>query len=159
MVNRLIKNPKTNSLFLLGPRGAGKSTWIKSHYLEGTHRNFYINLLNPKVEDHYRRNPESLSQEIQNKKYQWVIIDEIQKLPHLLDVVHDLIESMDQKFIMTGSSARKLKRGAANMLAGRAFVNYLFPFTAKEMGEKFDLDFSLQWGLLPKITHLSNEED
>lgn len=159
MVNRLVKVSKSNSYFILGPRGTGKSTWIKRNFLKDGHRNFYINLLKPKEEDHYRRNPESLSFEIQNQQFEWVIIDEVQKLPNLLDIVQDLIEERGQKFILTGSSARKLKRGAANLLAGRAFVYYLFPFTAMELKEQFDLDFCLNWGLLPKMIHLNNDED
>lgn len=159
MVNRVVKVSKSNSFFLLGPRGSGKSTWLKSIYFGGNHKNFYVNLLKPKVEDHYRRSPDSLRNEIQNQNFEWVVIDEIQKVPTLLDVVHDLIETTGQKFILTGSSARKLKRGAANLLAGRAFVYYLFPFTAWELRESFDLDFCLNWGSLPKMSHLTNDED
>lgn len=159
MVNRLIKASKSNSFFILGPRGSGKSTWLKKIYLQQGHKNFYINLLQPKVEDHYRRTPESLKSEILDRDYEWVVIDEVQKLPQLLDVVQDLIEETGQKFILTGSSARKLKRGAANLLAGRAFVYYFFPFTAWELEEKFDLDLCLNWGLLPKMLHLNEDED
>lgn len=144
---------------MLGPRGSGKSTWLKSHYLSENHHNLYINLLKPKLEDHYRRNPEALKTEIQDQNFEWVIIDEVQKVPNLLDVVHDLIEETGQKFILTGSSARKLKRGAANMLAGRAFVYHLYPFSAHELGNSFDLNSALNWGLLPKLIHLTNRED
>lgn len=159
MVNRLIKASKSNSFFILGPRGSGKSTWIKKTHLQQGHNNFYINLLQPKVEDYYRRTPESLKSEILDKNFDWVIIDEVQKLPQLLDVVQDMIEETGQKFILTGSSARKLKRGAANLLAGRAFIYYFFPFTAWELKEKFDLDACLNWGLLPKMFHLNEDED
>ncbi len=124
-----------------------------------SNHNFYINLLKPKLEDHYRRNPESLKNEIQGQNFEWVIIDEVQKVPALLDVVHDLIEETGQKFILTGSSARKLKRGAANMLAGRAFVYHLYPFSAHELGSAFDLSSALNWGLLPKLIHLTKTED
>lgn len=159
MVNRLINPTKSNSFFILGPRGSGKSTWVKSIYLYPGHNNYYVNLLQPKSEDHYRRNPEMLKNEILDKNYDWVIIDEVQKLPQLLDIVQDLIEEKGQKFVLTGSSARKLKRGAANLLAGRAFVYYFSPFTAWELDDKFDLDFSLNWGLLPKLLHLTEDSD
>ena len=86
-----------------------------------------------------------------NPDFQWIVIDEVQKVPELLDVVHHLIESTSIRFALTGSSARKLKRGGANLLAGRAFVYYLFPLTAIEVGTTFSLDFALQWGTLPKI--------
>jgi uncharacterized protein len=80
-----------------------------------------------------------------------VIIDEIQKIPKLLDQVHLLIESCSVRFVMTGSSARKLKRGAGNLLAGRAFVYELDPLTSLELGSMFSLQESLELGLLPKL--------
>ncbi|MCM2281718.1 MAG: ATP-binding protein [Bdellovibrionaceae bacterium] len=120
----------------------------------------YIDLLKPAVEDTYRVDPEELARQVSGKKrYKWVVIDEVQKLPKLLDVVHNLIEENDQKFILSGSSARKLKRGAANLLAGRAFVYHLHPFTSVELGDSFDLDCALQWGLLPKVWNLQEQED
>jgi predicted AAA+ superfamily ATPase len=81
----------------------------------------------------------------------WVIIDEIQKLPNLLDIVHHAIEKFNTKFALTGSSARKLRRGQANLLAGRAFVYHLFPFTYRELGSAFSLEGALNYGTLPKI--------
>jgi predicted AAA+ superfamily ATPase len=89
----------------------------------------------------------------------WVIIDEVQKLPILLDLVHQQIESSRFQFALTGSSARKLKRGAANLLAGRAFIYHLFPLTASEIGDKFSLSDSLSWGTLPRIFALESEEE
>ena len=81
-------------------------------------------------------------------KPRWIVIDEIQKTPKLLDIVHQLIETTDFKFVLTGSSARKLKRGAANLLAGRAFHYEMFPLTHRELGEDFDLQNALEWKLL-----------
>jgi predicted AAA+ superfamily ATPase len=159
MIVRILKHSKSNSFFIFGPRGSGKSTWLKKQFLFVGHNNLYINLLQPKTEDRYYRNPESLSEEIRAHKYDWIIIDEIQKLPRLLDIVHDTIEEHGQNFILTGSSARKLKRGAANLLAGRAFVYYLFPFNSLELKEEFNLETALNWGLLPKIYHLDSIED
>ena len=96
---------------------------------------FYIDLLDPETEDKYRRHPSALRQEVlAKKKLKWVIVDEIQKLPILLDNVHYLIENTKTRFVLSGSSARKLKRGGANLLAGRAFMFYLYPFTFKESG-------------------------
>lgn len=87
------------------------------------------------------------------------MIDEIQKVPKLLDVVHQQIESSRFKFALLGSSARKLKRGGANLLAGRAFVNHLYPLTARELGAQFSLEAALAWGTLPRLFAFENEAD
>ncbi len=161
MVNRLLKLSKSQSILLLGPRGSGKSTLIKALLKEHT-RVFLIDLLRPSIEDKYRLNPDALIEEASKNKYEWVIIDEVQKLPKLLDAVHYLIENNKQKFILCGSSARKLKRGSANLLAGRAFVNYLHPLTSLEMinaGINFDLKTALSFGMLPKLLEFSSDED
>ncbi len=89
--------------------------------------------------------------ELKLKKNSWIIIDEIQKIPALLDIVHDLIERKGLLFALTGSSGRKLKRGSANLLAGRAINYSLFPLTATELGKKFNLLSALQWGTLPTL--------
>jgi predicted AAA+ superfamily ATPase len=90
---------------------------------------------------------------------EWVYIDEIQKVPQLLDTVHRLIEERKIKFAMTGSSARRLKAGAANLLAGRAFVYELFPLTSYELGPSFELMHALSWGTLPKLLQLQSIQD
>jgi uncharacterized protein len=92
-------------------------------------------------------------------KKPWVIIDEVQKAPALLDLVHKLIEEKAFRFALTGSSARKLKRGAANLLAGRAFVYHLFPLTTRELGDAFILDDALQYGTLPAIYSFESPTD
>ena len=119
MVNRLAKLSRSNSFFIFGPRGSGKSTLIQQRYAK---QSFYIDLLDPMVEDQYRIQPNSLKQTLVHHQphLKWVIIDEVQKLPRLLDIVHHLTENTKLKFILSGSSARKLKRGGANLLAGRA---------------------------------------
>lgn len=157
MVHRIIKPSKSQSFFIFGARGSGKSTYLKKQFSDLFH---YINLLEDKWESRYASKPDLLKNDLLaiRPKPQWVVIDEVQKVPKLLDTVHDLIESDNFKFILTGSSARKLKRGAANLLAGRAFNYEMFPFTHVELQEKFDLDFVLQWGALPKVFSL-NEED
>ncbi|MFO1518940.1 MAG: AAA family ATPase [bacterium] len=159
MLNRSIKLLKSNSLFLFGPRGTGKSFLLKQQF-EGL-RTLWIDLLDPLTEDRYARRPDELRSEIlhQKKTWDWVVLDEVQKLPRLLDVVHQLIESHRIRFALTGSSARKLKRGAANLLAGRAFVYHLFPLTYREMEEKFDLNAALRWGGLPRVFLMEEEEE
>lgn len=160
MVIRLINPSQLNSFFVFGARGTGKS-----YYLNSVFKNkqaFFFNLLDDEDFDRLLTDPKILDRLSQEKKYEWIVIDEIQRLPNLLNRVHKLIESSKQKFILTGSSARKLKRGAANLLAGRAFVYYLFPFSYLELGDKFDLDQALHWGTLPKIFDFSdtkNKED
>jgi predicted AAA+ superfamily ATPase len=92
-------------------------------------------------------------------KGDWITIDEVQKIPKLLDIVHKAIEENHIRFALSGSSARKLKRGGANLLAGRAFVFYLFPITHQELGPDFNLESTLQWGTLPKIYQQDNAQD
>lgn len=121
----------------------------------------WFNLLEPQTWDILSRRPDHLADEVrlQQEKISWVIIDEVQKAPRLLDLVHLLIESTPVKFALTGSSARKLKHGSANLLAGRAFVNQLFPLTHLEMKEQFNLLDAMQWGTLPKISSLKSDEE
>ncbi|MBF0491895.1 MAG: ATP-binding protein [Deltaproteobacteria bacterium] len=159
MVNRLIHPLKTNSFFLFGSRGTGKSYFLKDYFKAD--KTLWIDLLNPELEDEYQRKPETLKQQIQaqKKKIDWVIIDEVQKVPKLLNIVHQSIENTSLKFALTGSSARKLKRGSANLLAGRAFVYHLFPLTHWELLKKFDLDAVLNWGALPKMLQFKSEEE
>jgi len=145
---------ESNSFFLFGARGTGKSTLIREILPPAA--TLYIDLLRPTQERKLRDRPEELAEMLShaqqtNPDFKWVVIDEVQKVPELLDVVHHLIESTAIQFALTGSSARKLKRGGANLLAGRAFVYYLFPLTATEVGTLFSLDFALQWGTLPKV--------
>lgn len=120
-----------------------------------------IDLLAPSEEELYSSNPSHLRARVLALSHETkhIIIDEIQKIPKLLDVVHQLIEGTDKVFIMTGSSARKLRHRGANLLAGRAFVYNLYPFTALEIGEDFDLDSALKWGTLPSIIYDTKTEE
>ncbi len=150
---------KTNSFLMFGARGTGKSSLLKE--ILPPNQSLYVDLLKPSQARKLQDRPEELKELIEfakrsNPNLQWVIVDEVQKVPELLDVVHDLIETTSLKFALTGSSARKLKRGGANLLGGRAFVYYLFPLTSVEMGEDFSLDLALQWGTLPKILSFSD---
>lgn len=154
MYNRILNLSQKHSFFLFGMRGSGKSTLLKQR-LSGLNT-VWIDLLLAEEELKYRANPDILKNEIlalikQGKKPERVVIDEVQKIPALLDVVHYLIEEQKIKFALTGSSARKLKRGGANLLAGRAFVFNLFPLSFIELGPDFDLDVFLSWGGLPTL--------
>lgn len=144
----------SHSFFLFGARGTGKSTLIRE--ILPASQLLSIDLLKPTQERKLRERPEELIELIaaaqrQQPDLTWVLIDEVQKVPELLDVVHHLIESTSLRFALTGSSARKLKRGGANLLAGRAFVYHLFPITSGEAGEHFSLESALRWGTLPKV--------
>ena len=148
MYPRFYNYTKSKSFFLFGPRGVGKTTWLKTHFKDA----LYIDLLH---EDTYRlllASPSRLEGMIkEHEKTQWIIIDEVQRCPALLNEVHRLIEDKKWKFILTGSSARKLKRGSANLLAGRALQNYFLPITIWELKNDFKLKHALQYGMLPSV--------
>ena len=157
---RLLQLSHSRNFFLFGARNTGKSTLLRHAFKDS--EALWIDLLDPEREERYARNPSSCKQEILalDASTKYVIIDEIQKLPKLLDMVHQLIESTHLIFIMTGSSARKLKHGGANLLAGRAFVYNLHPFTSLEIGPDFCLDQALNWGTLPAILYkMQKDED
>lgn len=153
----MVKLPKNNSFFLFGARGTGKSTLVKEEFQTRAH---YIDLLLAANEERYSLDPDSLVADVGAlKNVSHVVIDEVQKVPRLLDVVHKLIEETEISFVLTGSSARKLKGGAANLLAGRAFERSLYPFSSLELGKDFDLESALNWGLLPKVCQLESDQD
>lgn len=112
-------------------------------------------------EDRFLNDPQELERQLAqlNKETKWVVIDEIQKVPRLLDIVHRWIEKKRFHFALTGSSARKLKHGSANLLAGRAFVLRLFPFTYSELQEDFQLTEALRFGSLPGLFELSQTKE
>lgn len=137
------------SFFLFGPRGTGKSTWLRN--LKG--QALWIDLLDPETLRLFQARPERLQERIAAQPLVTdVVIDEVQKLPALLDVVHKLVEGdRPLRFILTGSSARKLRRGAANLLAGRLTELHMHPFMAAELGAAFHLQRALEVGLVPLI--------
>jgi len=139
----LTKLLNRKSFFLFGPRGTGKTTLIHNTLPEAT----IIDLLEIRTYRDYLKNPSMISEQNLNPV---VVIDEVQKLPEILDEVHRLIETASLKFLLTGSSARKLKRGGANLLAGRAWWAEMFPLTSREIPE-FDLTTYLNRGGLPAI--------
>lgn len=152
-IPRLLQLPVMRSFFLFGARNTGKSTLLRHTF--GDKTALWIDLLNPDEEERYAREPMTLKQEVLalDEMVKYVIIDEIQKLPKLLDIVHQLIESTDKIFVMTGSSARKLRHGGANLLAGRAFVYNLYPLSALEINGLFQLDEALRFGTLPSVVY------
>lgn len=141
---------------MFGPRGTGKTTWLKQYFQ--VKNCLWIDLLNPLEEERFALKPQLLRELIIKQKPEWVVLDEVQKVPKLLDVVHGEIEKRSALFALTGSSARKLRRGAANMLAGRAFLYHMHPLTHKEHGDGFDLQKSLAWGDLPKLLEYDNDD-
>ena len=159
MKKRLLKLPKKKSFFLFGARNTGKSTLIKASFSASSR--LYIDLLDLEEERKYLRDPQLLKAVVLGlpRKIQYIIIDEVQKIPNLLNVVHALIEETQKCFILTGSSARKLKYGNANLLAGRAIVRNLFPFSFLELGSDFNLKEALNFGLLPGIYKLKTSEN
>ena len=159
MFPRLLQTSRRNSFFLFGARGTGKTTWIRDAF--DPDASLYVDLLDPEVEDRYRRSPGRLESQVRAlpPSVEWILIDEVQRAPRLLDVTHRLIESTGKRFVLTGSSGRKLKRGASNLLAGRAFVYSLYPLTVAELQDAFDLDDALRWGTLPKIYSLDSAEE
>lgn len=159
MFSRFRKFPQNHSFFLFGPRGTGKSTLLKERFDPKKAASF--DLLDSKTEELFFHNPSELYAIVKAlpKEISHVIVDEIQKVPKLLDEVHRLIEEKDRLFVLTGSSARKLKRGGANLLAGRAFIYHLFALSCFELGKSFDLNQALHWGTLPKIFSLETDDD
>lgn len=147
MFSRSIHAPDDKSFLLLGPRGTGKSMWIRSEFPDAV----YIDLLESSTYTELLATPGRLEDKIPPRHHGWVIIDEVQKVPALLDEVHRLIESRRLRFGLTGSSARKLRRRGVNLLAGRALSLTMHPLTRIELGDRFDLKHSVQFGQLPSV--------
>ncbi len=149
--------PPASSFFLFGPRGTGKSSWVRSALPDAQ----IIDLLEPDTQRSLAAHPERLHELIAAEpKRKTVVLDEVQKAPELLSVVHSLRErDPSLRFILTGSSARKLRRGGSNLLGGRAVLRTLHPFMAAELGDRFDLDAALRHGLVPLILAASDPLD
>lgn len=144
---RLLTPPK-GSFFLFGPRGVGKSTWLKDVFPQAA----FFDLLEASLYLELSRHPGHLEAMASNlPETSWVVIDEIQKIPDLLDEVHRLMETRRWRFALCGSSARKLRRGGTNLLGGRAVTRHLEAFSSHELGQAFPLDFALEWGTLPYV--------
>ena len=147
MFERLLKKPLASrkSFFLFGPRGVGKTTWLKHHLPQA----LFVNLLRAEFHTPLAADPGRLEALIPPDYDDWVIIDEIQRLPMLLDEIQDLIEVRRLNFILTGSSVRTLRRKGVNLLVGRALTHHMHPLTTAEQQDAFSLRDSLQFGHLP----------
>ncbi len=160
MIDRIIEIPKRHSFFLFGPRQTGKSTLLKASFPSSS--TLYYNLL--KSEEFLRLSANSaiFREEVlsRDSRQTHIIVDEIQRVPQLLNEVHALMEEKDAPFfVMSGSSARKLKRAKSNLLAGRAWSYSLYPLTHIELGAKFSLDRALDLGTLPSVYLSDSAED
>jgi predicted AAA+ superfamily ATPase len=154
-LGRFLK-PPPGSFFLFGPRGTGKTTWLRTVFPEA----LFINLLRPDTYRELQARPERLRELVAGSPERRVIVlDEVQRVPELLTVVHDLIESSSKRrFVLTGSSARKLRRGGTDLLAGRAVLRTMHPFMAAEL-PSFDLGPTLRLGLVPLVVTADDPGD
>jgi uncharacterized protein len=148
--------PPKQGFFLFGPRGTGKSTWLRQAVPDA----LVVDLLQPDVARELTARPERFTDIVRGAPgRQTVVLDEVQRIPELLNVVHALIESKDRRrFVLTGSSSRKLRRGGVDLLAGRAVVRTLHPFMASEL-DHFDFDAALSRGLVPLVVASEQPDD
>ena len=158
MIPRLCNLSKSNSFFLFGPRGTGKTTLIRNQF--PNENAVYVNLLDNTLMDQLLLDSTRFIDLIDSaeNRLKSVIIDEVQKMPQLLNIAHTQIQERKRQFILTGSSSRKLKQAGANLLAGRAWLYHLYPLNTAEMKDDFDLKKALEFGGLPEA-FLSNRDD
>ena len=160
MLHRILAPDVRSSFFLFGPRQTGKTTLIKSWLGPD---DLYINLLPQRAFLAYANEPGRFREEVlahvRQRPGARIFVDEIQKVPALLDEVHDLIEAHRLRFVLTGSSARRLRRSEVNLLAGRAYTYRLHPLTVAELGDAFDLERALRVGCLPALWDTERQAD
>ena len=155
MYARLLSNP-TQSVFLFGPRGTGKSTWIRERFPSAV----TYDLLDTGEALRLSKEPQVLYRELAALPAgDWAVLDEVQRVPELLHEVHRLIESHRLRFVLCGSSARKLRRGGVNLLAGRAVTTSLFPLVSAELSFNLDLERILLFGALPMAVTGDNPQE
>ena len=143
-----LTTPPGQSFFLFGMRGVGKSTWARETFPDAT----FVDLLDERLYQDLLADPSLFGQSIGHlAPGDWVVVDEVQRLPALLNEVHRFIETRRLRFALLGSSARKLKAAGVNLLAGRALKKMMFPLTAAELGGAFDLDRVLRYGSVPLV--------
>jgi predicted AAA+ superfamily ATPase len=148
MLPRLLRPPR-QSFFLFGPRGTGKSRWLEDRF--GTAAATF-DLLDEALLVELLADPAAFARKLDPLRAgDWVVIDEVQRAPVLLNTVHRLIEKRRLRFVLCGSSARQLRRKGVNLLAGRAVERRLHPFTAAELGDRFSLEEALTYGTLPLV--------
>ena len=135
------------SFFLFGPRGTGKTTWLKQQFPDA----LYLDLLDHALYLDLLTRPQRLRDLIPPRHDEWIVLDEVQRVPLVLNEVHRLIETEQCRFILTGSSARSLRRRGVNLLAGRARTHHMYPLTAVETGSDFSLKRALVRGQLPSV--------
>lgn len=135
------------SCLLFGPRGTGKTFWLRHTFPDAV----YIDLLEARTATELLADPQRLGERLPARDAKLIILDEIQRVPDLLNEVHRLIGARGLRFVLTGSSPRKLRRGGANLLAGRALTEQFFPLTAVELGADFSLEKALRYGMLPTL--------
>lgn len=148
--------PPQESFFLFGLRGVGKSTWARARFPAARR----VDLLDEGLYQDYLRDPRLFADELRGlRRGAWVVVDEVQRLPALLNEVHRAIEGQGLRFVLLGSSARKLKTAGTNLLAGRALRRELHPFLPEELGVDFSLAEALRFGTLPIVWQASNKRD
>ena len=162
MRERLFRPPPEGSYFLFGPRGTGKSMLVRATYPDA----LVVDLLDPATAREMSARPEALAERVLGAPAaDVVVLDEVQRVPALLDVVHGLIEddarrgtASRRRFVLTGSSARKLRHGGVDLLAGRAALTALHPYIAAELGDDFDLEQALRSGTIPVVVEAADPE-
>ncbi len=155
MYSRIVNIPDNKSFFLFGPRATGKTTWLYHLFPSA----LFIDLLESDLYNSLLASPSRIEEMIPPGYTDWIIVDEVQRIPELLNEVHRLIEKKKLLFILTGSSARKLRARGVNLLAGRALTRFMYPLTAGELGQDFSLQKSLRFGHLPAISTEVNPDD
>jgi uncharacterized protein len=153
MFTRLLEHGD-GSCLLLGPRGTGKSTWARQRFPDA----LVLDLLDYATYTELLTHPDRLGQIVAGAQASTVLIDEVQRAPEVLNEVHRLIEQRGTRFVLTGSSARKLRRSGVNLLAGRARTLAMHPLTAVELGERFDVERSIRLGHLPTVYAVDDPE-
>ncbi|MFH1842616.1 MAG: DUF4143 domain-containing protein [bacterium] len=155
MLHRKLTAPR-QSFFLLGPRGSGKSTWLRAEFPDA----HSVDLHSEATYQSFLAEPDLFAAELRAvDASRWVVVDEVQRLPNLLNEVHRFMEERRMRFVLCGSSARKLKRADVNLLAGRALKRTMHPFIPAELAERFDLHQALRFGLLPIVWDSSEPEE
>ena len=156
LYKRLLTPPPRNSFFLFGLRGIGKSTWVRQTFPDAVR----FDLLDEGLYQSYLRDSRLFGRELLRvQSGKTVVLDEVQRLPSLLNEVHRFIEERKLRFVLLGSSAKKLKQSGTNLLAGRALRRIMFPFLPAELGDDFDLNEILRFGSLPIIWQSRSKPD